>query len=307
MVEEIPEGLEKILVITNRADRSGDNERLLFPNELDSFRRVSYLWAACRQGKWMLAPVGDFRKGMEGVDRGGDILFFVHGNGKSMPLALTRARQLREQYDVSMVLFDWPSYNSNFNKSLSRVRLCGENFYNHLLLFQEYRREVMAPGQHLNMAMHSLGAYFLSHMVVNGNNQYLDELIFDNILLNAAAIRSREHGEVLSRVRIAERIYVASNYNDRVLRGAHLLTSGHMLGNVFMEPRSDKLIYVDFTPVARKEHTYFAGYHGFEFTEPSIGEFYQAVIRGDAPKLDASEHFRRLPGTRVYEAIPLGE
>ena len=37
---------------------------------------------------------------------------------------------------------------------------------------------------------------------------------------------------VLSRVRIQDRLYVLSNANDRVLRGAQLLTSGKMLGNL---------------------------------------------------------------------------
>ena len=142
----------------------------------------------------------DLFTGLNEIDDGSDILLFVHGHGKNMPLVLSRANQIQERYGVSLVVFDWPSLNSNFNKSLSRVRRCGENFYNLQLQLQQYRQEKMEEDQHLSMLMHSLGNYFLTHMVVNGNNQYMGEKIFDNIIMNAAAVRTKEHGDVISRV-----------------------------------------------------------------------------------------------------------
>jgi hypothetical protein len=53
-------------------------------------------------------------------------------------------------------------------------------------------------------------------------------------------------------------------------------------------------MYVDFTCVAGTEHTYFAGYHEFEFQLPSVSEFFKAVISGKAADLSNPELY--LPG-----------
>jgi hypothetical protein len=268
-----------ILLITNRPYRPDDPEGIWFPNELADFRKVTYLVATCSQGDWTLNQVEGFEEGMAAVNHGEDILLFVHGHGKSMPSVLTRASRIRDKYGVTVVVFDWPSMNMNFNTSLSRVRRCGENFYNLLLQFDRYR-EQMQVGQSLTLMLHSLGNYFITHLVVNGNNQYLDRPIFDNIIMNSAAVRSREHGKVLSQIRFTRRLYVVINRNDRVLRGAQLLTSGRMLGNEVMKPLASGAVYVDFTCVAGTEHTYFTGYNDFEYSQPAIGYFFDEAIHG---------------------------
>ena len=201
-LEGQPKSPARILIVTNRLFNTEDADEEPFSNELSEYRDVTYLLASCEEGAWQLFPAEDLFTGLSEIDNGDDILLFVHGHGKDLPLVLTRSNQIQERYDVSMLVFDWPSYNSNFNKSLSRVRRCGENFYNLQLQMKEYRQDKMEAGQHLSLLMHSLGNYFLTHMVVNGNNQYMEEKIFDNIIMNAAAVRAKEHGEVLSRVRI---------------------------------------------------------------------------------------------------------
>ena len=276
----LPAGIDRILVVTNRPYDPDRGDGILFPNEIAQYREVSYLLASCDGSGWKLSLLPDMETGLSEIDEGGDMLLFVHGHGKSLPQVLTRAHQVRELYGVAVVVFDWPSRNSNFNKSLSRVRRCGENYYNLLLQLQDYRNSSMTGEQHLSMMLHSLGNYYLTHMVVNGNIQYLDEKIFDNIIMSAPAVRSKEHGEVLSRVNIQDRLYILFNDQDKVLRGAHLLTSGRMLGNVVMDPLAPNATYVDFTAVAGMEHTYFAGYHDFEFDLPAMGHFFDTAIHG---------------------------
>ena len=283
-----------ILMITNRPYRPDNPDGILFPNEIADFRRVTYMAATCSEDHWTLNLVEGFDEGMAAVDHGEDILFFVHGHGKSLPSVLTRASRIREKYGVTVVVFDWPSMNMNFNTSLTNVRRCGENFYNLLLQFGEYRRHHMKNRQSLTLMLHSLGNYFLTHLVVNGNNQYLDSKIFDNIIMNSAAVRSREHGKVISQIRFSHRLYVVVNENDRVLRGAQLLTTGRMLGNGMMKPLAKNAVYVDFTCVAGIEHTYFTGYNDFEYTQPAIGYFFDEAIHGR--KVDFKDRNLFVPG-----------
>jgi hypothetical protein len=224
-----------------------------------------------------------------------------------MPPVLTRAYQIQDRYDLSLVVFDWPSFHSNFNKSLSRVRRCGENFYNLLLNLHRYRSLEMNPDQHLSMLLHSLGNYYLTHLVVNGNNQYMQDTIFDNIIMNSPAVRSKEHGEVLSQISFQDELYVVFNHRDKVLRGAHLLTTGKMLGNVVMEPVAPNTTYFDFSDVAGTEHTYFAGYHQFEYDLPAFEYFFHTAFHGGKVDLTSEEMFLRKSEGPVYKVKGPGE
>jgi hypothetical protein len=88
---------------------------------------------ACTGERWLVRPLGSFEEGMKSIDDGNDMLLFVHGHGKTFPSSLSRALAIKKRYDVSLILFDRPAKHSNFNKSLARVRRCGENFYNLLM------------------------------------------------------------------------------------------------------------------------------------------------------------------------------
>lgn len=283
----LPAGSDKYLIITNRPYEANALNGIILPNAISIYRKVSYFIATCNGEKWYLNRVGSFEEGMASIDNKRDILLFVHGHGKSFPAVLTRAHQIGDKYDVSLIIFDWPSLNSNFNKSLARVRRCGGNFYNLLLQLRDYRSNSLQEGQHMSMLLHSLGNYFLTHLVVDGNNQYIHAKIFDNIIMNSAAVRSREHGEVISQIEIQDHIYVIFNKNDKVLRGAHLLTSGKMLGNMVIEPLAKGATYVDFTQVAGTQHTYFAGYHQFEFDLPAFDRVFDTAFHGG--KVDFSD------------------
>jgi hypothetical protein len=297
----MPAHTGKILIVTNRPYHPEPDDGELFPNEISDFRKVTYLLATCEGGNWELYPAENLFTGLNQIDDGGDLLLFVHGHGKNMPLVLTRSNQIVDKYGISLVVFDWPSLNSNFNKSLSRVRRCGDNFYNLLLQMKQYRVEQMEAGQHLSLLMHSLGNYYLTYMVVNGDNQYMDEKIFDNIIMNAAAVRSKEHGEVISQVRIQERLYVVFNNRDRVLRGANLITTGKMLGNEAMAPLAPQATYLDFSLVAGSEHTYFLGYHLFEFDLPAFNHFFHGAFHGEEVDLSNRSMFTPVAGEKIYQ------
>jgi hypothetical protein len=298
--DPLPEGTRKFLVVTCRPFITEPAEGEYFPNEIAEFRKVTYLVAACNGKQWQLRMVDDFRSGMHEIDRGEDLLLFIHGHGQSLPQSLTRSDQILSRYDVSMVVFDWPSYNSNFNKSLSRVRRCSENYYNLLLQMKDYRETSMKSGQHLSMLLHSLGNYYLTYQVVNGNCQYMKEKIFDNIIMNAAAVRSKEHGEVVSQLAIQDRIYVTFNHMDKVLRGAHLLTTGKMLGNVVIEPLAGNAIYADFSCVAGTQHTYFTGYHDFEYSLPAFSRFFDTAFKGGEVDFSDSGMFKKKEEGPIY-------
>jgi hypothetical protein len=281
--DPIPDTLSNILIVTNRPFLPNDAEGEYFPNAIAEYRKVTYLEVAHTGESWLIRSLDSFKEGMKCIDDGNDILLFVIGHGKTFPSSLTRALQIKERYDVSLILFDWPAKHSNFNKSLARIRRCGYNFYNLLLNLKEYRISAMSQDQHLSILAHSLGNYYLTHFAVNGSWQYLNEPFIDNIIFNAAAVRTKEHGEVISLLTISDNKYVVLNKFDKVLRGAHLLTSGKMLGNLVIEPHASNAEYIHFTDIAGYEHTYFAGYHRFEDEHEAVYNFYNTIIHGRKP------------------------
>jgi len=298
----LPDSLRKILVVTTRHFEPDNPEGICFQNEIAGNRKVTYIEAACNGREWLLHPVENFTKGMKSVDTGKDLLLFVHGHGKSFNMTLTSASQISNRYDIGLILYDWPAQNSNFNKSLARVRRCSDNFYNLLLDLKTYRQHNMEKTQHLSVLAHSLGNYFLSYLSVNGNWQYMNDPFIDNILFNAPAIRSEEHGPIISLLRFSERKYVALNKNDRVLRGAQLLTSGKMLGNQILGQKAENTLYADFTNIAGKQHNWLLGYHSFEYTNPGIFYFFNTVLHGG--EVDFSKSFFSPAGENVFFVLP---
>ncbi len=284
--EPLPDSLSSVLVVSNRPFTMDHPENVYFPNEVANFRRVTYLEVACSNNKWLVHPLKDFDHGMENLEKGKDILVYIHGHGKDFPYSVQRALKIQDRYGVSVILFDWPSKNNNFNKSLVRVRQCGENFYNLLLQLKDYKLHKLNHESHISILAHSLGNYFLSHFVVNGSWQYQNDAFIENIIFNAPAIRSKEHGKVISQIKFARNKYVILNANDKILRGAHLLTSGKMLGNVVIEPLAKDTEYIHFTSIAGKEHNYFAGYQDFENDNPAVYPFYYQLIHCQKKRIE---------------------
>ena len=94
---------------------------------------------------------------------------------------------------------------------------------------------------------------------------------------------------------------MAYNNNDRVLRGANLLTAGKMLGNQPMYPLASTATYLDFTLVAGSEHTYFAGYHQFEFDLPALYHFYYGAFHGADVDLSDESMFTPVEEGNIYQ------
>ena len=277
--EAIPAGPYKIFIITNRPYVPQAENQEYFPNGLA--KSLTYIIAACDGDTWHFHFVNGFEEGMNAINDGRNILVFVEGHGKTLPMALDRAYQVQLRYNLSMVVFDWPSDNRNFKSSLDAISRCEGNFYTFLLQMKEYRRRKMNESQHLSILAHSMGNYFLNHSVERDDGLYLREVFVDNIIMNAPAIPSKGHGKAISQMAFQKRIYITSNKNDLVLRGAGVLASSRMLGNKVVGPMAKNAHYVNFSDVAGTEHSYYYGHQPFEHTLPAFYYFYHTSFQGD--------------------------
>jgi hypothetical protein len=286
---DIPEGTANIFVITNRAFAAEAKNQEYFPNDIaDS---LSYFIAVCNGTTWQLHFVSGFEEGMKEINDGHDMLIFLEGHGKTLPMSLDRAYQVQARYNISMIVFDWPSDNRNFNSSLHAIRGCEENFYTILMQMKEYRKQQMNESQHLSILAHSMGNYFLIYSAERNNGTDLSEVFADNIVMNAPAIPSKDHGKSISQMAFQKRIYITLNKNDLVLRSAGALRSSMMLGNVAFNPLAENAHYINFNGVAGTEHSYYYGHQSFEHTLPAFYFFYNTSLHGNEVDFSDSKMF----------------
>jgi hypothetical protein len=294
----VPDNLAKIFIITRRPYVPEADEQEYFPNRIaDS---LSYFIAFCNGDSWYLHFVPGFEEGMNAINDGRNILIFIEGHGKTLPMVLDRAYQVKLRYNVSIVVFDWPSDNRNLYGSLNAIHQCEGNFYDFLMQMKEYRKQQMKKSQHLSLLAHSMGNCFLDHLVERDKESNLSEVFVDNIIMIAPAIPSKGHGEALSKMIFQKRIYVTSNKNDLVLKGASVLTSTRMLGNNIVSPLAVNAHYVNFSSVAGNEHSYYYGHQPFEKTVPAFYYFYNTSLNGNEVDFSDPKMFVPLKDGKGY-------
>ncbi len=117
------------------------------------------------------------------------------------------------------------------------------------------------------------------------NPDHISEGFFNNLILNAPAVKQKHHAEWVNQLNIQKKIYIVSNRNDLPLKGAMILRLAKQLGSVYDEPLSRNAYYVDFSSIADKEHNIFPGRTDLEKDNPNITAFYNALFQGYAPVL----------------------
>lgn len=293
----------EILIVTNRPFLPQDSLEVLLDNAMANNKRTTYLIATCQSKKWHLFRVDDLKTGLDIINDGHDLLLFIHGNGKTFPMALSRTSKINFRYNIPIILFDWPSRNMLITKSVSNVRALNTNFYKLLTQLKGYRQNSMNNTQHLSVFAHSLGNYFLTNLVMNENNKYLNEVFIDNLILNSSAVETKKHGIAIDKLSFQKNIYITVNFYDKTLRGANLLTLRKMLGNIAVPPLANKAEYMHFTSIAGYEHTYFAGYHQFEFDNRAVFEFYNSILHGSKLNLINNANYIKRTSADGYDVL----
>ncbi len=230
--------------------------------------------------------------------RSGDLnkrwVFYIHGFNQSFLDNLEACQALKENYDLNVIAFSWPSNPGGFVfNEYRRARLAAQAsssaFDRTLEKIEQYllsrsHEEIMACNISINLLIHSLGNYlvesFIRSPVFNGETR-----IFDNIIFHQADVDNRRHTEWIDLVDHGQRIYVTINEFDSILRKSDVINPAR-LGNTVEGLTATRTVYIDFTG---GEHV--GGSHNFfqpKSENRTIGEFFQQVLTG--------KHGERVPG-----------
>lgn len=283
-----------VLIVTNRMFNNVFLEPGYFPNQIANDGSLTFLKAYFSESKLMLRKESSLRDLVFHQNQYSDWLVFVHGDSKTLPDAAKRAYELQEQYRVNVIVFSWPSKMiegnglKNFKNSRKNVEDGADEFLSFLQQLKIWKLEDRAsfPNNKLSILFHSLGNYYLECMVKEEYLEGVDYRIFDNLIINAAAVNQKDHHKWVQKLNIQERIYVNSNNRDFILRGVQILTNwNRQLGVSLVDDYASNATYVNFTKAIKSKFP-FNEMHGYYLgTVPNqsdnIRNYYHTILHGE--------------------------
>ncbi|MDT8394007.1 MAG: alpha/beta hydrolase [Bacteroidales bacterium] len=235
-----------------------------------------------------------------------DWLLFVHGDSKTYEQAVMRAFDIQYLHKINVMVFCWPSKDpelggiKNFKNSRENLILSLDHFQDLLYRIHEFKNHYpdFYDKRQLSIFIHSLGNLFLKNIIEQSPVPGNTENIFDNLIINAAAVNQDQHPSWVEKLNIQKRIYIISNKQDFNLKGLRIFTSqGKQLGEKVQQPLAGNAHYIQFTRAVGfrfptgSTHTYFIGKMADKST--NIRRFYTTLFHGMPVDTNDREVFRK--------------
>ncbi len=304
-----------VYVVTNRPLQNDKSINEYFPNEVSKEKMLSYLKVYNNEGNWLvqdLTSMDDFKPDNKDLK---NWLIYVHGDSQTTELAFTRGLQIQQEYKVNVIVFSWPSKDpnlggiQNFNNSINQIEQGTPGFVLFLHQIETWKRSKnVEPSAHLSLFLHSLGNYYAQRMVSDSLLSDLESGLFDNIILNSAAVNQKDHHLWLDEFNIQQRIYVNSNRKDMTLKGVNLFTDfDTQLGEQAIDGFAPNAVYVNFSTALKNEKN-FGLLHGYYVgvipgKSQNIYNYYQTIFNGYVVDLSNPAMFTPNDTVPVYDIM----
>ncbi len=283
-----------VLIVTNRIFHNENIDADYFPNKIADDGSLTFLQGYLTENKLMLREEYCFPDMVFHKNSYNDWLIFVHGDSKTLPDAAKRALEIQEQYQINVIVFSWPSKMDkgtglkNFKNSRKNVEEGVDEFLTFLNHVKNWKHSEIDYFQNnrLSIMFHSLGNYYLEQLVNSDYVHQFDNKIFDNLIINAAAVNQKDHDLWLHKINMQERIYVNSNGRDFILRGVRVLTNWkRQLGESLVRDFASNATYVNFTSAIKSKfpfnemHGYYLG--SIPSQSDNIKNYYSTILHGE--------------------------
>ncbi len=235
-----------------------------------------------------------------GLDASGgpsDFVIYSEGDGKSFPDNVDRSTRLSRLYQANVIMFDWPSrvpgYGGikNVRNTVNNTRNLGKQYHNLLLLLKAYKARHPYKPAHVTLFFHSMGNAVLQNSVEKYGTTDLGQSLVDNIVMNAACVRSRSHRKWVESLHFQNQIYIVYNRKDKTLREASLLFGQKLLGCKPGKHHAKNAVYLNIHELAGDNHNYFL-IIPLLVQHKGIGNFYNSVFHARPLNLQAQDYFR---------------
>lgn len=222
-----------------------------------------------------------------------DFLVYADGHGKTFQQVLERGFHISQRFAVNMVIFDWPTDNIALKKTAYAAAEVAPGFVKSMREINDFQKE-QYPLSVVSAMFHSMGNHILRNVVQSELYNYMPKNLFNNIILNAAAVNQYHHRQWLEKLDIQKRIYITINDDDFTLQGAMLLRAAKQLGLGYRGNTAMNASYVNFSNVATREHNLFLGKSATEKNNPFIYLFYEQAFHGREVSFNENTGFQIL-------------
>lgn len=295
----------KVLVISNR-EHSLQDGQLHFMNQVKEGKELLYIEATFLNDSLVSRRCEREAFFEKLYQSKGDWLLFIHGDSKTYEQAVMRAFDIQYLHGINVMVFCWPSKDpdlggvKNFKNSRQNLIISLDHFRELLCQINGFKNNNpdFYTDRHLSLFIHSLGNSFLENMIKQGLVPDNTERLFDNIIINAAAVNQDGHSSWVEKLNIQKRIYITSNKQDFNLKGVRIFTSdGKQLGEKVKHPLAGNANYIQFTRAVGfrfptgSTHTYFIGKMADK--SMNIRRFYTQLFHGMPVDFNDQEVFRK--------------
>lgn len=243
-------------------------------------------------------------------------VLMIHGAGKTLKEAVSEAKEVKKLYGVNVLIYNWPAMvgNSYDTKNLKGIKAKVDEgidrFAELLILVEQMQGDLQKEGRNTKwtLFLHSIGNYFLESAVLNNKLPVFEKPLFENVILNAAAVDSRGHALWLEKIKLQKRIYVNSNKKDMILKGLKYLTQAKtQLGSKAILPLANNAFYVDFTSAIGKQKPVYKS-HSYYFKtiaeqSDALQKYYSIVFRGEEVEWNNNAMFIPNPKNRIHTIL----
>jgi esterase/lipase superfamily enzyme len=294
----------KVYVISNRQVNFKDN-RYTALNSVKENTSLDFITASAYSKDSLQISKTDsieFLSEISSIE--GNWLVFVHGDAKTFEQSILRGLAIKEQYNINVIVFSWPSKSSNLHgvrnlkNSQFNVGVSLNHFVNMLYFIQKFKEVNPAFGddKKISLLFHSLGNLYMKKFIENELQAGFSNELFDNLILNAAAVNQEDHKIWVEKLNIQKRIYNNSNKHDFNLKGLRIFTKeGKQLGEKITPVLAKNTNYtffdksVGFRIMTGRTHSYFIG--KLPSKSRNIKEFYSLLFHGEEPEFSNQSKF----------------
>ena len=284
------------------------NSKIVFNDKVDIENKPKVVLVVCNKLKWNLHIMKDLDEAMSFLPQKKDLVTYVEGVGKTFPLALFRSAGLTTQYNINVIMFDYPSLKESFSLakgyyySIKNIQKANKYFFDFLSKMQSYKQSSAKWIANKNniLFVHSMGNRLLKETIINNTISNLDTNLFNHLVINAPCVKQKEHSKWVNSIQFARNIFIIYNKRDKRLKSALLLSPKMLLGLKVHKPFASKAIYIDMKNVLNGMHNGFI-YNPYMGTIPSKSkEFYTWIFNGNLAEKLESTAFEKLAFERFY-------
>jgi hypothetical protein len=305
-------GQNKIIVLSHLAQNETQDSCINLSNQYDYSKPMKVYRFSENENELYCKTLHVFDEIIENTEQSDAFLLIVHGAGKTLQESVQIAMDIKTLYSVNVLIYNWPAmvgrdYDTKNLKGIkAKVEEGSEQFIDLLRLAEQLKSALRDSGRgsKWSLFLHSIGNYYLEDALKNDKVVTFDNVLFENVILNAAAVDAKAHAIWLEKLHMQHRIFVNSNKKDMILRGLkHLTHAKTQLGSKAKGVLASNAVYINFSNAVAfqkpvyKTHSYYA--KEIPLQSINIRNYYNQLFSGEEPDFSDRSHF--IPSKRKRE------